>query len=95
VRSDLTGGNYIGASGIQSNPGMAFAGDIAFYYQKDLLLSDYDSRMAFGVNISNMGNKDILYRKPGKAFIPINLRLGGAFTTWFDEYNSVTLTLTE
>src|SRR4030043_2395826 len=92
VRSDLTGGNYIGARGIQSNPGMAFAGDIAFYYQKDLMLSDYDSRMAFGVNISNMGNKISYTENQEKAFIPINLRLGGAFTTWFDEYNSVTLT---
>jgi hypothetical protein len=90
VRSDLTGGTYVG--GAQSNPGMAFAGDIAFYYQKDLLLSDYDSRMAFGVNISNMGNKISYTENQEKAFIPINLRLGGAFTTWFDEYNSVTLT---
>jgi hypothetical protein len=91
IRSDLTGGTYVG--GAQSNPGMAFAGDIAFYYQKDLFLSDYDSRMAFGVNISNMGNKISYTENQEKAFIPINLRLGGAFTTWFDEYNSLTLTL--
>jgi hypothetical protein len=90
IRSDLTGGTYVG--GVESNPGMAFAGDIAFYYQKDLMLSDYDSRMAFGVNISNMGNKISYTANQEKAFIPINLRLGGALTTWLDEYNSLTLT---
>jgi hypothetical protein len=89
VRSDLTGGTYVG--GAESNPGVAFAGDIAFYYQKDLLLSSYDSRMAFGVNISNMGNKISYTENQEKAFIPINLKLGGAFTTWLDEYNSLTL----
>ena len=91
LRSDLTGGTYVG--GAESNPGIAFAGDIAFYYQKELMLSDYRSRMAFGVNIANMGNKISYTENQEKAFIPINLRIGGAFTTWLDEYNSLTLTL--
>jgi hypothetical protein len=89
IRSDLTGGTYVG--GAESNPGIAFAGDIAFYYQKNLMLSDYDSRMAFGVNISNMGNKISYTENQEKTFIPINMRIGGAFTTWLDEYNSLTL----
>jgi len=90
IRSDLTGGNYVG--GAKTEPGMAIAGDLAFYYQNDIRLSDKDSRMAFGVNISNMGNKIAYTENQEKAFIPINMRLGGAFTTWLDDYNSLTFT---
>ncbi|MBL7111436.1 MAG: type IX secretion system outer membrane channel protein PorV [Bacteroidales bacterium] len=90
IRSDLTGGHFV--SGIESEPGVAVAGDLAFYYQNDIYLSDKDSRLAFGLNISNMGNKIAYTANQDKAFIPINMRLGGALTTWFDEYNSLTLT---
>ncbi len=90
IRSDLTGGNYVG--GAESKPGMAVAGDLAFYYQNDINLSDKDSRLAFGLNISNMGNKIEYTENQKKTFIPINMRLGGALTTWLDDYNSITLT---
>jgi hypothetical protein len=90
IRSDLTGGHFV--SGIKSEPGKAVAGDLAFYYQNDMRLGDKDSWMAFGVNISNMGNKIAYTQNQDKAFIPINLRLGGALTTWLDDYNSLTIT---
>jgi len=90
IRSDLTGGNYVG--GAESKAGMAVAGDLAFYYQNDILITDKDARMAFGLNVSNMGNKIAYTENQEKAFIPINMRLGGALTTWLDEYNSLTLT---
>lgn len=48
--------------------------------------------MAFGINIANMGNKISYSENQIEAFIPINLRLGGALTTWLDEYNSLTFT---
>lgn len=91
IRSDLTGGYFVGGTA-QSNPGIAFAGDLAFYYQKDIILGSLDSRMAFGTNISNMGNKISYTESQDKAFIPINLRIGGALTTWIDDYNSITVT---
>jgi hypothetical protein len=91
IRSDLTGGYFVGGTA-ESNPGIAFAGDLAFYYNKDIIIGDMDSKMAFGVNVSNMGNKISYTETQEKAFIPINLRLGGAFTTWIDDYNSITLT---
>jgi hypothetical protein len=91
IRSDLTGGNYV-AGTTKSEPGMAVSGDLAFYYQNDIYLSGKDSRMAFGVNISNMGNKIAYTENQEKAFIPINMRLGGALTTWLDDYNSLTIT---
>lgn len=88
LRSDLTGGNFVG--GAESKAGMAFAGDLAFYYQNDITISDKKSQLAFGVNVANMGNKISYTENQEKAFIPINLRLGGALTTWLDEYNSLT-----
>jgi hypothetical protein len=88
LRSDLTGGNYVG--GAESKAGMAFAGDLAFYYQNDITISDKKSQLAFGLNIANMGNKISYTENQEKAFIPINFRLGGALTTWLDEYNSLT-----
>jgi hypothetical protein len=91
IRSDLTGGYFVGGTA-QSNPGVAFAGDLAFYYQKDITIADKNSRMVFGTNISNMGNKIAYTESQDKAFIPINLRLGGALTTWIDDYNSLTIT---
>jgi len=91
IRSDLTGGYFVGGTA-QSNPGIAIAGDLAFYYQKDIVLGSMDSRMAFGTNISNMGNKISYTESQDKAFIPINLRLGGSLTTWLDDYNSLTFT---
>lgn len=91
VRSDLTGGNFV--SGAESKAGMAVAGDIAFYYMNnDIVMGDKDGGLAFGLNISNMGNKISYTETQDKAFIPINMRLGGALTVELDEYNSMTIT---
>ena len=91
VRSDLTGGNYV--SGMESKAGMAVAGDLAFYYMNnDIIMGDRDGGIAFGINISNMGNKISYTETQDKAFIPINMRLGGAVTVELDDYNSMTFT---
>ncbi|MFA6126062.1 MAG: type IX secretion system outer membrane channel protein PorV [Bacteroidales bacterium] len=89
VYSNLTGGYYVG--GIESHPGMAFASDVSVYYQNtELRLKDYDATIAFGANISNIGSKISYTQNSDKDFIPINLRLGTAFTIEFDDYNSLT-----
>ena len=88
IRSDLTGGNYV--SGAESKAGMAVAGDLAFYYlNDDLRFEDKKGSMAFGINISNMGNRISYTETQEKAFIPVNMRLGGSFTTELDEYNAI------
>lgn len=89
IYSNLTGGYYVG--GIESHPGMAFASDVSFYYRnKDLRLRDYDATFAFGANISNIGSKISYTSNSDKDFIPINLRIGTAYTIDFDDYNSLT-----
>lgn len=89
IYSNLTGGYYVG--GIESHPGMAYASDISvFYRNNELRLRDYDATFAFGANISNIGSKISYTSNSDKDFIPINLRLGAAYTIDFDDYNSLT-----
>jgi hypothetical protein len=89
IYSNLTGGYYVG--GIESHPGTAYAADVSVFYQnKDLRLRDYDATFAFGANISNIGSKISYTSNSDKDFIPINLRLGAAYTIDFDDYNSLT-----
>jgi hypothetical protein len=89
IRSDLTGGTYVG--GAESKAAMAIAGDLSFFYQNsDIILGGKDGTLAFGINIANMGNKVSYTETSDKAFLPINLKLGGALTVEMDDYNSIT-----
>ena len=73
------------------------AGDIAFYYKKDMRMNSGSGPMpvqfSSGINISNIGPKvSYTAATANKDFIPINLRLGYAFKFFLDDYNSVTFT---
>lgn len=90
VYSNLTGGYLVGGSE-QSHAGIAFASDVSvFYRNNELRLRDYDATFAIGANISNIGSKISYTSSSDKDFIPINMRLGTAFTVDFDAYNSLT-----
>jgi hypothetical protein len=89
IRSDLTGGINIG--GADSKAAVAIAGDLGFYYRNtDMILGGKDGTLAFGVNVQNMGNKISYTETSDKAFLPINLKLGGAITVEMDDYNTIT-----
>lgn len=90
IYSNLTGGTYV--SNEQSHAGHAVAMDISAYYQNDINFFDNASKLAFGIDISNIGSK-IDYTDNTKNFIPINLRLGSALTTQLDDYNSIMFTV--
>ena len=89
IYSNLTGGLEV--EGTQSHAGIVGSADVGVYYQKDIKLSEYDSRMAFGMNISNIGGK-IGYTEDSKTFIPMNMRIGGSLTMEIDDYNSILIT---
>ncbi len=90
IRSDLTGGTYVG--GAESKAAMAVAGDLSFYYRRsNLNLGGKDGTMSYGVNVSNMGNRVSYTETQNKSYLPINIRLGGALETELDQYNTVTL----
>ena len=89
IYSNLTGGQYAGS--VATEPGQAFASDIAGFYSTPIRIASQDMDLAIGLNISNIGSK-ISYTKTSIAdFIPINMRLGTALATAIDEYNKISL----
>lgn len=86
IRSDLTSGQMI--NGVESYPGNSFSSDVAFYYQKEFFVGRQTNHFSAGINVSNIGFKISYTDGEVKDFIPTNLRLGAAYTTELDDYNS-------
>ncbi len=88
IYSDLTQGQLAG--GMETQPGISLAADVAAYYHREL---DWDTRTYFsaGFNISNMGNKITYTEDINADFIPINLRLGPSMTFELDDFNQIAL----
>ncbi len=65
--------------------------DLASYWQHPVRLwGSYDSELAVGICISNIGTK-VDVSDISQYFLPMNLRLGGRLTNKFNEDNSLTL----
>ncbi len=89
INSNLTGG--ISVQGANSKAGQSVAADVSFFYTRpELDLGDKEGTFSFGMNISNIGAKMSYTETARQDFIPINLRLGPAFTVDLDKYNSIT-----
>lgn len=90
IRSDITGGTYIGGS--ESKAGNSVAGDVSVYYQNHgIQVEDKEMDLALGLNIRNIGSK-ISYTTVKKNFIPTTMKLGASFNFHLDQYNSLMLT---
>ena len=87
IYSNLTGGQSAG--GIATNAGQSIAADVAGYYVEDIRIAKKDMELAFGANISNIGNKISYTETSTRDFIPINLRLGTALNADLDDYNKI------
>ena len=87
IYSNLTGGQSAG--GIPTVAGQSIAADIAGYYTKPIRLRGKNVDLAIGGNISNIGSKISYTETAVQDFIPINLRLGTAMGTEFDDYNKM------
>ena len=87
IYSNLTG--VQSAGGIATNAGQSIAADVAGYYVKDIRIAKKDMELAFGANISNIGNKISYTETSTRDFIPINLRLGTALNADLDDYNKI------
>lgn len=88
IHSNLTGA----FTSPDAQPGNSVAADIGLFYTKTLE-SAKSSTLSFGANISNIGAKISYTGGENKDFLPTNLRLGSAFTTELDPYNSITFVL--
>lgn len=69
-----------GADGQPSTAATALAVDISAYHKRDLILGNRAHDLAFGINISNIGNKLSYLNSGEKMFLPANLKLGTALT---------------
>ncbi len=80
--SYLAGNNY--------KPGNALSADAGVYYTKKKEKDDiHTNTLSLGAVVSNLGSK-ISYNSSRKDFIPMNLGLGVAYTSQFDQYNKIT-----
>jgi hypothetical protein len=90
INSNLSKG--VAVNGVDTKAAQAFAADISMYYVDDVKISDMSGKMAFGVNISNIGNKVTYTTDLHKDFIPTNLKIGGSLSLDINSYNSMTFT---
>ena len=70
------------------------AADLSMYYVNDE--ADWGSKdgiFSWGMNMSNLGAKMSYTETTARDFIPSNLRLGAAYETILDDYNSLTIAL--
>ncbi len=93
INSNLTGNALV--DNAQTKPGRAVGVDLSALYKKEKIkLADKKAIVAFGINISNIGNK-MSYSDRGDKnsddFIPINLRIGGSLNVDLDDYNSISI----
>lgn len=73
--------------------GMAYAADLAIFYNDYFIVGGRECMLGLGLNASNIGSK-ISYDGGGtNSFIPTNLRLGASFMFPIDDYNSLSFSL--
>ncbi len=85
IHSNLTGALTNG--NVDARPGNSVAVDLGVFYTKPMVTKN--SNLSFGAAITNLGAKISYSDENNKDFIPVNLRLGGAFKTELDPYNSL------
>ncbi len=91
LHSNLSGNFTSGSTNTDTKPANSLSADVSAYYTNDeLILGGYDSQLAFGANLSNLGPKITYSDDDNRDFIPTTLRLGTALTTEFDPVNKLT-----
>lgn len=91
IRSDLTGGQLI--NGVESHAGNSYAADVSFYLYNEFRANRRNNILSAGINIQNIGAKISYTEGEIKDFIPTMLKLGTAYTTELDQYNTFTFSV--
>ena len=84
-------GHFTGAPNV--NAGTSFSVDIGGLYVLPLTIAGREAEMSFGFHISNIGQKITYTQEEFEDFLPGNIRIGTAFLTNLDLYNSLTFAL--
>ena len=88
IHSNLLG-SYNGSTITDTKPGNSAAADIGIYYTTPLKGAKTNS-LSLAAVISNIGAKISYSDEDNKDFLPTNLRIGAAYTTELDPFNSFT-----
>jgi len=91
IYSNLSNGQF--SAGQEIKPGTALAADASAYYKNETQFLNRDARIAFGINLSNIGNKISYVDGGSKIFLPSNMKLGFATTFFMDNLSEFTLAL--
>lgn len=89
IYSNLTSGQDV--QGQSTKAGISVAADLGLYWQREVnWFKSMDAEFAWGVLISNIGNK-ISYTTSNTRsdFIPTNFRVGPRLTLFLDDYNKI------
>lgn len=89
IFSNLTGA----FTGSDAQAGNTVAADIGIFFTKPIQRSARNSTLSLGAQISNIGAKLSYTDNANKDFLPTNIRLGSAYTTQLDAFNSLTFVL--
>jgi len=93
IHSNIASGAAAQIPGGDYQPGNTVAADVGVFYTKTNEITEFKSNtFALGGAITNLGGK-VSYSNSRSDFLPINLGLGAAYTSRFDEYNKVTFAL--
>ncbi len=92
ISSNLSG-NITANPVSDPKPGTSIAADIGIYKKSNMSLFEKNAELAWAVVISNIGSKISYNSADEEDFIPTNLRIGSALTTYLDPYNKLTLAL--
>lgn len=92
INSNLSG-NITTSPVSDPKPGTSIAADIGVYYKSEKNILGKPTQLAFGGVMSNIGAKISYNSADEEDFIPTNLRLGTAISSFLDPYNRVTFAL--
>lgn len=92
IHSNLSG-NITTSPTTDPKPGTSIAADIGIYHNSQISFVKKQSLLSYGVSITNIGSKITYNSADEEDFIPTNLKLGGALSTFLDPYNKITFAL--
>lgn len=92
IYSNLSG-NITTSPVTDPKPGTSIAADIGIYYKSELTVFQKPSKLSYGASITNIGAKISYNSADEEDFIPTNLRIGSALSSFLDQYNKVTFAL--
>lgn len=71
------------------SPGTAFSADVAFYYNRYVMIARRECLFAWGLNLSNIGTRISYDNGNTSQFLPTNMRLGASLLYPIDNYNTL------